>query len=145
MPKEKGSRRSGSRIGLDLDEQIQVGIHRIADVGRYTAEVDAFDDFFFFDAHDVHGHGAGDHFDAHFCAWAIMTGNGSTFFCFMTAWIIFEPMPPMFIFEIGSWPAWFGSMMSNIFSMPRLATLTFSGRLMTFKPQKVKNIVTCLP
>ena len=66
MPKEKGSRRSGSRIGLDLDEQIQVRIHCVADVSCYTAEVYAFDDFFFFDAHDVHGHGAGDHFDAHF-------------------------------------------------------------------------------
>ena len=66
MPKEKGSRRSGSRIGLDLDEQIQVRIHCVADVSCYTAEVDAFDDFLFFDAHDVHGHCAGDHFDAHF-------------------------------------------------------------------------------
>jgi len=45
-----GSRRSGSRICVALDEQIQIGIHRVADVGGYAAEVDAFDDFFFFDA-----------------------------------------------------------------------------------------------
>ena len=37
-----GPRRSGSRICVaGLDEQIQIGIHRIADVGRYAAEVDA--------------------------------------------------------------------------------------------------------
>ena len=41
-------------FSIALDKQIQICIHRIADVGRYTAEVDAFDDFFFFDAHDVH-------------------------------------------------------------------------------------------
>ena len=40
-----------------LDEQIR--IHRII-------EVDAFDDFFFFDTHDVHGHRAVYHLYAHF-------------------------------------------------------------------------------
>ena len=97
------------QFNLGLDEQIQVCIHRVSDVGCYTAEINAFDDFLFFDAMMSMDIVQATILMAIFCAWAIIIGN---------------------------WPAWFGNKMSNIFPMPRLATLTFSGRFMTFRPRK---------
>lgn len=45
-----------------LDKQVHVGLVGLAQVGGHAGEFQAVDQLFLADAHDVHGHGAGNHF-----------------------------------------------------------------------------------
>ena len=38
------------------DEQIYVGLFRVSEVGAHAADLDAVDELFLFDTHDVHAH-----------------------------------------------------------------------------------------
>ena len=71
---------------IALDKQIQVRIHRVADVGRYTPPKSTPSMI----SSSLMPMMSMDMVQATiltpiFWAWAIMTGKGSTFFCFMTA------------------------------------------------------------
>ncbi|KAF5028382.1 hypothetical protein DSECCO2_659630 [anaerobic digester metagenome] len=63
----------------------------------------------------------------------------------MTPRIILAPIPPMFILESPSFLLPRGIIMPNILDMKSFLTLTFSGLRKTFRPQKVKNMLTLRP
>ena len=46
------------------DEQVHIRFLRPFEVGSYTAQRDVVQQFLFLYAHNVHAHGAGNHFDA---------------------------------------------------------------------------------
>src|SRR5690625_3356779 len=78
-------------------------------------------------------------------AFSIISVSASTFFFFMTYWIILDPSPNMFMLEIGSLEADFGIIMLNALSRPDFSFFGAFGSLMTLSPQNVKNMVTSLP
>ena len=81
-----------------------------------------------------------------FCfALSISSSSEETPFCFITARIIFAPIPPKFMRESPSFLEPRGSIKLNIFPISDFLTRTFSGLRKRLTPQKVKNIVTGRP
>src|SRR5665648_705929 len=76
---------------------------------------------------------------------AIKSSRLSTFLFFMTVLIILAPMPPIFILDSLSFPAPLGIIAPNMVEIKSFFAAVFSGLLSAFSPQKVQNMLTCLP
>ncbi|MNW64450.1 hypothetical protein D3C74_427330 [compost metagenome] len=80
-----------------------------------------------------------------FNASCMSTSRESTFLRPIVWRINLAPKPPIFILDNGSFRVPCGIIIPNILSSPFFFTAEASPLRNTFSPQKVKNIVTCLP